>query len=281
MRKAKIFLSYAMADEKKVDFLRDKLVENNFEIRNDSGIAPGTSWHDIISYELNASDFLVICLTKKLFRDGKLSFAYDDQFLEDAKKRDIAIILVLLEDLIIPDNLKQFKYVDLRENKYAEADLLIEKIKFRSSITFDNLSPKRFEDMIFDLLSKLNFLNIHKETTKLDKGIDFIANYIEQDPFGRKRKETWLIESKLYRQERFSLSSLKDMLARHKYVSIDDTKLLLITNSLLTSVVREYIGELHQANGIDLRVIDGNDLKDIIADNKAIQIKYFADEQLS
>ncbi|MBB5638242.1 hypothetical protein HDE68_004171, partial [Pedobacter cryoconitis] len=114
--KSKVFLSYAANDRKKIDFLKNGLIENGFSVLSDSLIAPGTNWHKIISYELNASDYLIICLTTKMFADGPFTFDYNKAFVSEAKKRDITIIPILLDDILMPDALKEFVYLDFRKN---------------------------------------------------------------------------------------------------------------------------------------------------------------------
>ncbi|MBB5637676.1 hypothetical protein HDE68_003601 [Pedobacter cryoconitis] len=148
-------------------------------------------------------------------------------------------------------------------------------MKAIDSISFEKLSPLVFEDLTLEILKTFNFENIQKESVKFDRGIDFMANLYEKDLFGRINKQTWLIESKFYQKERFSINILKELVDRYKYIFRDDAKLLLITNSLLTSVAREYLAEIHRSNLIDVRVIDGSELKDIITSNKSIHLKFF------
>lgn len=272
--KRKVFLSYATQDTEKVAPLRDVLSSNGFHIVSDSSpLKPGDRWDEIISYNLNTSDYLIVCLTKKLFKNGIFTFEYEKSFFEEARQRDIILIPVILEDVVIPVDFRQFQIFDLKEASGLSS--LLKRMMSYEDVSFAHLTPKMFEEMTRALLEAYNFQNIKQQSKFGDSGVDFIAEYYSPDPFNRIRKDIYLIETKFYNQSRFNLTSVQNIVSRYKYIARPDAKLILITNSQLTSVVKEYLREVSTSDLVDITVIDGFALKQIIIGKDQIIDKFF------
>ena len=84
-----------------------------------------------------------------------------------------------------------------------------------------------------------------------------------------------MIEAKFYAQSRFDIKAITQLVELYKYTSRQEAKLLLITNSLLNSVVIEYLEELQKSSFIDIEIIDGLLLKKLISNKPRILNKYF------
>jgi hypothetical protein len=110
------------------------------------------------------------------------------------------------------------------------------------------LNHRDFEELIHDLLKAYSFKNIKREDRFNDRGVDFIAEYFSSNPFGQKRKEIWMIETKFYSESRFDIKTIKQVTDLYKYINKEDAKLLLITNSQINSVVEDYLNDIRKEN---------------------------------
>ena len=117
-------------------------------------------------------------------------------------------------------------------------------------------------------------MNIRREKNHPDLGIDFIADNFNKNPFGITRKETWVIEVKFYQNERFSINTIKQLFEYKRNMLPADSKMLLITNSILTSVAEEYLNDIQKMENTQIEVIDGLVLKNLIARRKKLISKF-------
>ncbi|HKG06861.1 MAG TPA: toll/interleukin-1 receptor domain-containing protein, partial [Pedobacter sp.] len=141
----RVYLSYSFNDKQKVDLLRQYLIANGFELVNDSDILPGESWKEVLMNHLKTSDYILICLTKKMFRDGVFRFEYEREFFETAKRKDIITIPLLMEDLEVPLQFKQFDVLDFREFTQDNLARLVRSMRSMDEISFDRLDAQQFE----------------------------------------------------------------------------------------------------------------------------------------
>ena len=116
MSKSQIFLSYAREDEEKVLALYGKLTEAGFKPWMDvEDILPGEKWEGSIGRAIEASEFVLICLSgnsvdKRGYLQREIGTALDlwEEKLED----DIYLIPVRLEKCQPPGRLCEFQWVD-------------------------------------------------------------------------------------------------------------------------------------------------------------------------
>ncbi len=71
-------------------------------------------------------------------------------------------------------------------------------------MTFDHLTDGEFEELVYDLLHELGFVNLSwrrgtgKEGASADQGRDVVATQIRHDPDGTKHPEQWFVQCKRY-----------------------------------------------------------------------------------
>ena len=133
-----------------------------------------------------------------------------------------------------------------------------------------------FEDFTFDFLKAYGFKKIQREERINNREVDFIAETYTKDVFGIPNKETWMIETKFYREERFSINMLNQIIGLYQYINREDAGILLITNSVLTSVAEEYIKNAKRERNLEIKVIDGTLLKKLVSKRKRLINKYFS-----
>lgn len=276
MKQKKIFLSYSYKNKEIADRITSDLIQNGLDVFTDYGkLKPGQEIFEQLNYLFESSDTLVILFSKDLFESQYFKFEYPREFFEITEKRKITVIPVLIEKCLIPSAFLAYEIINLTNNYSKGIDKLIGKLKVATEISFDQFSPMMFEGLVYDLLKEYKFFNIERQSGGGDRGIDFIAEHFYNSPFGIKHKETWIIETKFYRESRVDLNTIKKLLDSYKYVSKENTNILLITTSILTSVVQEYINDAQEKHNIDFDVVDGLTLKKLISRKKRILKKYF------
>lgn len=175
----------------------------------------------------------------------------------------------------MPDNLKEFEVIELDNFGAIDYKALLEKMVVRENVTFEHFNVVKFEEMILELLQRLNFQKVEWHRKISERGFDFIAEYLNRDPFGIIEKQTWIFECKLYHHARFDIKTIQSVIDSYKYIQRKDAKLALITNSQFTSVVKDYIAQIRNTDFIDIRLIDGYQLKEIISAQPEMLERYF------
>lgn len=275
-KKQRVFISYSYNDKQVANRITDRLLNEGIEVISGiDKIQAGQSYLEEIKYLYESSEIIIVLLSENLFRNDKFQFEFPRFFFDEARKRKVTIIPALVEKCSIPSDFLEFEIINLTKNFDKGIDKIIQKLKVIPEISFDNFQPREFEEFIYDLLREYSFKNIQREQLSNDRGIDFIAEHFSTNPFGIKKRQTWLIEIKYYREERFSISSIKQLVDTYKYIGKEDAKILLITNSLLTSAAEEYLEEVRKYSNIDIDLLDGLTLKKLVSRKKRLLTKYF------
>ncbi|WP_430899755.1 MULTISPECIES: TIR domain-containing protein [unclassified Paraflavitalea] len=275
-RLKRIFLSYSYHDKSQAEKIAKRLMNTGFEVVSDySNLSSDRYMFDEIKYLFQSSDFVLILLSKSLFESSNFRLEYSRDFFYQTRQRKVTIIPVLIEKCDIPSDLIEFEIFSLTNDFEKGFDRLLKRIKAIPEISFDNFSATRFEELVFDLLKAYGFINIQREQTINDKGVDFIAEFLSRSPFGLKTKEVWMIETKFYSESRFDIKAIKQIVELYKHKNKEGAKVLLVTNSQFTSVVEEYLEDLKRSDIIEIDLIDGLLLKKLIAKRSRLLNKYF------
>lgn len=265
----RIFFSYCHADMDMALYTERKLRDLNIEILSSFDLEPGANIQSNLKYFVESSDIVLLLLSKEYFNSvHSESELYE--FLAESNKRKVSVIPVAIERCNIPWQLKNLNTINLYNNIDSGIEVLKRQINVLAHVHFDNFSAKRFEEFIYLLLREYGFKNIRHEPQSPDYGIDFIADAFTKNPFGFTQKETWIVEAKFYRNERFSINKIKQLFEHKRRILPHDSKILLITNSILTSVVQEYVNDLQEYENTQIEVIDGIKLKKLIAKRKKL-----------
>jgi hypothetical protein len=177
--------------------------------------------------------------------------------LED---RAIELIPVLVDDCQVPVQLRNWRVIDLREDYADGLESLIERIVGSYELDLLKPKPESFERLVAELLWRHEF---RPADAIGEQGFDLTVKHTIVDPFGRNEEETWLVQVKRYR-DRIGLSPLKrfvEAVGSHPV----RVKGLLVTNTRLTSVAREYLTDIAERARIDIRVIEGPELRRLLA----------------
>lgn len=270
-----VFLSYASNDKGVARKIVDKLHESGVQVRFDLyELKAADSLIAAIQNAISASDYLIVLLSPNSVDSVWVQEELNIALARELTTRDITLLPVVIADCEIPPALASRKYLDLRFNFDQGINQLVEQIGLAPEIDFSTLDHRLFEDLVADLLSKLGFRDIKQEWAIEGKYVDIKALYPRLDPFGAEIVETWLVEAKFYHKSRADLKSIHQ-LAGYLSSLPEHWKGLLITNSQLTSVAREWLASAESRGRIQIRVVDGTELKRLLLQCKDLIYKYF------
>ena len=274
--RSRVFISYSGRDSQIAYRIAEILQRENIDVIFDyKDIGAGENIFEQIRYMYESSETVIILLSQSLFSSSYFTYEFPKYFFEEARKRKITIIPVLVEKCQIPSDFLEYEIVNLTNDFAKGIQNIIRKLKIIPEISFDHFSPADFERFTLDLLKEYAFKNIQQQPRTNDLAIDFIAESYNKDIFGIPNKETWIIETKFYREERFSINSLHRIIESFYHINRIDAKILLITNSVLTSVAEEFIEDIQRDRNIEIKILDGARLKKIVANRKKLLNKYF------
>lgn len=244
--------------------IEKRLRDDSIEVLSSYDLDPGSNIQTNLKYFVESSDIILLLLSKAYFNS-----VYSEKelyaFLDESKKRKVSIIPVAIERCSIPWQLKNLNTINVYNNIDSGIETLKRQINVLAHVSFDKFSAEKFEDFTYLLLKEYGFKNIRREFHRSDYGIDFVADAFTKNPFGFTQKETWIVEVKFYRNERFSINTIKQLFEYKRRILPHDSKMLLITNSILTSVAEEYLDDLQKHESTQIEVIDGIKLKKLIA----------------
>ena len=272
----RVFISYNHQDSSIAHRISDALQRESIDVVFDyKDISIGENVFDQIRYMYETSETVMVLLSQSLFASDYFRYEFPKYFFDEARKRKVNIIPVLVEKCQIPSDFLEYEIINVTNDFEKGLQKIVQKLKIIPEISFDGFSPLEFEEFTYDLLKAYGFKNIQREQRVNDVGIDFIAESFNKDAFGFPTKEVWMIETKFYREERFSINSLHRIIESFNYINRIDAKILLITNSVLTSVAEEYIEDAQRNRNIEIKVLDGAKLKKVVSKRKRLLNKYF------
>ncbi|HZF13273.1 MAG TPA: TIR domain-containing protein [Thermoanaerobaculia bacterium] len=268
------FIGHSRGDRDAADWVQRRLEQRPASYWCDATeISPGERWREKLDHEIASSDYVVVFLTPNVVSSKWLADELCSSSGELEQKK-VTVIPVLLEDCELPRELMKWQTFDCRTHRNAELSNLGRCLLSAPQIDFSLLTPPSFEDLVADVLVKLNFYAVEKATEPADKGqVDIKAKFLARDPFGAQHEETWYIETKFYRHERADLASIH-RLACYLSEIPEPCRALLVTNGQLTSATRSWLSE-PKGRRADLRVVDGSELRSVLIKFPDLVKKHF------
>jgi len=275
----RVFLSYSIKDKliaKKIaDYIKKQGIYVWFDIED---IKPGDSWKSQIDNELKQTDYILILLSKNSMKSNWTrdiaNNLVNELVLQD--KRIIPVITSPINQQELPNYFENIQMLDLRNNFENKLFQFCEQISNAPSIDFSQLDGLSFEKLTSDLLKKLGFFNISEHVRLDDHIVDLTAEYRSKDPFRAINKEIWIIECKLYNNEKADLKSIYQ-LTNYLLTLPENYKAALITNGRITSTSIEWLKNREYKNRI--RIIDGYELKNLLLNYPNIIKKFFSNKK--
>jgi hypothetical protein len=277
----KIFLSYAHKDKAIADQVYVELNDKGYRVFWDRDIRPGESWQDAIQENINSSDVVIVLLSDSFLKNSE-SFELSRAFSDTCKKRNINTFCLNIDEKYASLKNKSLKYLPANDIQsfdfFKDSDLrpLLQRIDTTDEVSWDNLTPMKFEKLVGELLEKFQFENIIRNLNYFGRQCDYIADYYSTDPFGDEEKTTWIVECKFYKNSRFSISALHEIIAFGNSIQDKSIGLLLITNSQFTSASIDFLRTAKEKYHIKIKTLDGFQLRNLIAKDPQLVTKFFA-----
>jgi hypothetical protein len=262
-KRHQVFVSYAQADSSIAHKVAEALRGARLRVWIDAWeLASGDSIAQRIQDAASSSDFLLVLLSPRSVSSKWVQNELNAALSKELRDRAITVIPVLIDDCDIPPLLADRVFFDLSRDFPEAMQRLVNQIRSAPDVDFSRLDGETFVKVVIDLLARLGF-SVQNTPIASGSEFDLIATFRSHDPFGTEETNTWLVETKLYRNERVSVSALRKMLT-YLMPSCGNKKGLIITNSRLTSVAREFLSENIGGSGSQLRVIDGTELTNLL-----------------
>lgn len=274
-RRPQVFISYANSDRDIARRLSTALSEAGLSSWSDSWeLSSGDSIVERISTAIASSDILIVLLSPESVSSKWVGHELATALSSQLRDRAVTVVPALLKDCEIPPLLADRVYFDLRTDLSSSIRRLVDQVSAIPHVDFSSLNARDFEKLVGDLLSELGFVVQASPLTR-DGGFDLSATYRSKDPFGAEQIETWLVEVKHYREQRASISALRQLIGA-LMTSSKPSKGLLVTNSRLTSEARSFLSETKSRHDQTLRVLDGTELTNLLLQHPKLVRKYFA-----
>lgn len=269
-----VFISYAQADKAITRQIADTLQNAGLKVWFDEWeLMPGDSIIQRIEDGLRASDFLLVLLSPHSVNSQWVMTELNSALSSELRTRAVTVIPALIEDCKVPTLLANLQHIDLRTDLKESVQILIQQLRIAPEIDFSRIDGLAFEKLVVDLLKALGF-SVDCNYPLKDAGFDFVAAFTSKDPFGIEKRELWLVEVKLYKNQRVSLHALRQMIS-YMMTSTNPSKGLIITNGQLTSVAIKFLEEMTQKFRIELRIIDGTELRALLLRHPQLVKQYF------
>lgn len=275
-KKNRIFISYSSTDKVYAERVADALRDKGIEVFIDSeSINVGDNIFERLQYQYESNETVLLLLSKG-FHESMFSQIEGEKLFNISQKRKISIIPIQIENCKIPDSLRNFSIINISNNFEIGIEKIIDKLKILPEINLEKFQPAEFVTFVHDLLKEYGFRNLTWQYSDVcDFGFDLMGCYWNKDPFGNKTEETWLVEIKYYGEDRFSINSIEKLIALYNTKRVPNTKVLLVTNSILTSVAEEFLKGIRNKENVPVSVLDGNAIKRLVAKRKRLINRYF------
>jgi hypothetical protein len=268
-----VFISYAQDDRGLAERIRDVLAQSGIDTTEDIWEVPGRrDWATMAEQAIKTSDVVVVLLSPA----AASSWAGTEAELassRDLDQRGAELIPVLAAPTELSNVVRTRVWIDLTKDFDSGVRTLTEQILAVSQVDFSRMSPRKFEDLVADLLQTVGF-SLDETPRRPDAGVDLRTTYQRTDPFGFPETEVWLVETKLYAHHRVSVEAIRQ-LAALVALAPSGTRGLFVTNTQLTSVAREYVAELERRPDVRLRVLDGVQLKQLLRQFPVLVTRHF------
>jgi len=265
----KIFVSYSHQDREFVDWLVLKLRHNGIDVWWDANeLAVGDYIKDKIREGISVSSAFIIILSEHSSKSKWVQYELNSALLYNATKNNIKIIPIKVDGSQVPPDLTNYLYIDASKNRLTALEGIIRAVYIPDKPTYRfgdwaNLSPKTFEDFIYDLL-KIEGHMVNRMPQIRDFGSDF-----EIESFNSfQQRERTLVQCKLYKNS-VSLATLRQL--HGLLIETKASKALLITNSELTFSTKDYLSKISS----QVIVWEGHDLISKLNKYPELRLKYF------
>lgn len=269
-----INLVYSYEDIDKAEYIRFALEREGLQVLTNKYKTSYEYFYDYTSVYDNEPGGYVILLFSEHSNEKSIIKKEINEYLNmNFKHRNTTIIPVYLDKVKKEINEKQMISFNLYRN-FEEGVLKLAKYIANSKfINFDNMTPQQFENLIFDLLSKMRF-KVNRQMHTNDLAVDFFAQSRHNNPFGGSIYVDWIVQCKYFKRKSPELSDISKLIQLIETNNDCIENAVMFTNGILTSTSQKYLSAIRE--GINLVVVDGTQLKKLILKYPSIVEEHFS-----
>ncbi|HEV7243324.1 MAG TPA: TIR domain-containing protein [Thermoanaerobaculia bacterium] len=250
----KVFVSYSAEADSTAARLMNKLRKLGYDAAGDSDVSVGDTVGSYVAEAISRADIVVLLL----------SVSSDDWFTDVTLNALTAALdergVTCVPALVAPQRTIRSGWgtcVDLRRDYNDDIENFASNLVAAASVDFSRLDWQTFESTVAELLVRLGF-SVQHSAPEAD-WCDFVARFPTSDPFGAEQEQFWCVETKHLRQQRLGVAELGKLLAQAA-AAPRPCNALLVTDSRLTSVARDYVGVTSRKLRQELKVIERPEL---------------------
>jgi TIR domain/Restriction endonuclease len=268
-----LFLSYARPDEQIAQELAARLEDAGFAPWLDTRHAAGAKpIRRKIQGALPPTRFFVILITQHSVDSSWVLGELTEAMRPKYRARGVPVVPVLAGDVEPPAEFRSMQMVPLTSDDGKIGTPLVEALQSLVAVNLAALRPTETESLVAELLPRLGFERVEKDSRKMDLRVDFTGRFTLPDPFGPAREETWVFEVK---HHRVSTSMIATFAGRLMFMPKSQRGAILTTDTL-TSAAREFVDHVNRERSLMLRVIEGDELRRLVARYPDLVAKYFS-----
>lgn len=182
------------------------------------------------------------------------------------ERRGVDVVPAVIEYCAIPAQLAGRLPVDVT----GGADGLLRRLQASAMVDLDSLAPARFENLVADLLTRLDFTLAPSTAAHVgDSGVDFLGTHQDVDGFGIATK--YLIQVKLTRSSFRDVDGLLHLVRN----AGQPWRGMVVTNGHLTSVTEKRLARAWN-EGLEVQVVDGPRLRSLLLRHPDLIVDHFA-----
>jgi hypothetical protein len=265
-----IYISHAHADASVAHLVAEALTRSGLQVASLGDDVPsGSQLSDVLDATVAASDIVVALISPAYVESAWGSHEIAKALEAASRNRAIAIVAAVIAASDVPESLKGYPTVDLREPGGIPA--LAARLRGVDAINLHRLTPSELESLVVDILSFAGFEVVARNVHLAGREWDLVAE--SQRPFMRPGR--WGVDIKHYRGDtRLGLAVVQALYGAVVSAPLDD--LLIVTTGQVTSVVRSYVETVNAANEKQIHVLEGSDLTSQLAGAPSdLVAKYF------
>lgn len=269
----RVFLSYAHPDRSAAEEIARALKLADFKVWFDSWeLQPGDSIATRVREGLAASDFLVVLLSPDSANSRWVREEVTLSLSNELRQRAINVIPAILRDCDVPQALRGFSPVNLSEDHVTGIAKLVERLRLARDVNFSRLTPRRFEELVADVLRAEGF-SVQVTMATRDGGRDLVLTKIRLPSEGEIDPTIYIVQVKHYKERRVSVETIRSAIGS-VVLAGQHAKGLIVSSSQLTSAAQGVVSDVNQ-KGLSLQVIDGPELERRVLRYPSVVDKYF------
>lgn len=268
----KIFISHSFLDREFALWLASKLKDKHLQVwLDEKELNVGDFIKDKIKEGIESSTVFIILLSKNSLSSEWVKWELNSALLYNATKNNIKILPIKLDDSTLPPDLLSYYYADATKDKEVAYEAVLDVITNNNYNKYfkgwSELSAKRFEELVYDLLSAEN-RTVIKMPAMRDAGVDFEIE--ETNSFGQTEKMPVIVK---FYSNKVGINQLTQIYANVLFTN--STKALLVTSSELTMHSKTFLSGLKT----NIIVWESQDIIQKLKKHPELIVKYFPNSQ--